>query len=141
MTITTYISWTIISLLPLGFLIPETFYKCGQWIWWIYSTETKNIYVCEWDQFTEFYKLHEIWHKIWLEELSEEYKNKYTSLYDQAMKAGSWSFYREYSMINVAEDFADTFAVWILNKRVNQEVRKRVNKIKFYIRKTKLWEQ
>lgn len=140
MNISTYIASTIISLLPLGFLIPETFYKCGEWIWWIYSIESKNIYVCEWDWFTEFYKSHEVWHKFYFEDLPEKYKLEYTKLYNEALKKWIVAFHREYGMNNVQEDFADNFALIALNQKSKKLVELRKNKIKFFIRKT-IWER
>ena len=122
-----FIASVIVIYLPLGFLIPETFYKCWT-VTWVYVNWV--VYVCNVDEHTEFYKIHEIFHKIWNEEMTQEERNKYIALYKEHKKLWVNAFFREYWLNSVEEDFADNWAIMIQKKRVNPVIMKRIRLIK-----------
>ncbi len=135
MTLQSLIISTVITVLPIGFTIPETFYKCwdvgGVFVNW-------KIYVCDLNDWNlDFYKYHEIAHKVYKEVLTHEQREKYLKLYQSANKLWINAFYREYSRSNVEEDFADNFALLTMGWSTNANINKRIKKIEYYIRISK----
>ncbi len=63
--------------------------------------------------------VHEIGHKYWNEDMTSAEKKWYIEIYNENF----WdinSYYREYSMTNIEEDFADTFMYVILWKSLER---------------------
>jgi hypothetical protein len=129
MTNTDIIISTFISILPLGFLIPETWLKCWD-VWWVYTRIEENIwkiYVCDLKDWNiDFYKHHEIAHKIWNEVLSEKQKKEYDKYYRKANKFTSTE-----GQLNIEEDFCDNYASLKTNTKQELDIRKRI----FFIKK------
>ena len=125
---------TVITILPIGLLIPETFVKCWD-VWWMYvynpTTKESKIYVCDiWD--TEFAKHHELGHKIWIELLTHDQKLKYIRVFNNAKY-----FYRDYSKSDLLEDFADNYANLMLKRNQQPDVQKRMRLIKNILKESK----
>lgn len=122
MTIQDIIISTVITILPLWFLIPETNIRCwevgGVYFDW-------KIYVCDTTD-NEFTKYHEIWHKLWNEwYITDKEKETYTTAYSGALKRWISAFYREYSMTDAEEDGADIFALIMTKDRIKISMKKR----------------
>lgn len=128
MNLTAILASIVVIVLPLWFTIPWTFYKC--WIVWGAYVDWK-IYICDVDENTEFYRLHEAGHKVWEEYLTEDQKEQYTKLYRNHRQFWVEAFYREYSKMTVKEDFADNLALMIQKENSNPYVMKRIRLIKF----------
>lgn len=128
MTITDIIASTIITILPLGFLIPETDIRCWE-VWGVYVDG--NVYVCDLDDWNfEVYKYHEIGHVIWNEHLSKRDKQSYKEIYNTYANKGLRFFYSDYEMDDVEEDFCTNFSLMIIKENSNPYVMKRVRFIK-----------
>ena len=115
-----------VTLLPIGFMIPWTNYKCWD-VGGVYVNG--KVYVCEVDSNREFYTLHEKGHYIYFNVLTEKQKKDYKTIYDKHYKKGLKAFYREYSYKSMEESFADDFALWQGNKRVNIHTKQRIKLI------------
>lgn len=63
-----------------------------------------------------FIVLHELWHQFWHIYLSIQERNEYRALQSDYVH----DYYRYYSMTNAWEDFADIFALIILNRKSNK---------------------
>lgn len=128
MTITDIIASTIITILPLGFLIPETYIKCWD-VWGVYVDG--SIYICDLgDGNLEYYRYHEIGHAIWNEHLSKREKEQYIHEYNKALKKWLKAFYTYYEMGDAEEDFCTNFSLMIIKENSNPYVMKRVRFIK-----------
>lgn len=103
------LTWILSSIIfiPIGFHIPESYFKCWE-VQWAYIYHTKQIYVCDSD-LRKFTTYHEIAHYYWYNNLTEKEKNIYTKHHKRAK-----SYFREYSSKDVKEDFADAYATKIL---------------------------
>lgn len=130
MRITTLIASTVITILPLGFLVPEVGIKCGGNIGWLYFPTLNKIYVCEVDDNTKFYRDHELGHHFWYKFMDQAQKDKYKILFDKALKEWTGSFHREYGMTNIEEDFAENFALMVSKKNSPPKIQVRVRYIK-----------
>lgn len=130
MRLTTLIASTVITILPLGFLLPETDLKCWDDTGGVYLEWLDRIYVCKWDQFTKFYRDHELGHHFWYKFMDQVQKDKYKILFDKALKEWTGSFHREYGMTNIEEDFAENFALMVAKKNSPPKIQVRVRYIK-----------
>lgn len=130
MRLTTLIASTVITILPLGFLIPEAHIKCGEDIGGVYLEWLDHIYICDTDQHTKFYRDHELGHHFWYKFMDQPQKDKYKILFDKALKEWTGSFYREYGMTDIEEDFAENFALMLAKKNSTPKLQIRVHYIK-----------
>lgn len=135
MTIQEIIASLVITIFPLGMLLPEINVKCWENIGWIYSVSTQHIYICDVPG-KEMFIEHEIWHHIWFEWLTNEERLQYTKLYNKAITIWDKAFYREYSKQSVLEDFADNFYLARNNIKSNIYIHQRVRFIKKIILRT-----
>lgn len=130
-SINTLISSIIVVLLPVSAIIPETDIICWKQYWWAYVDG--KIYVCNTDQFTQFYIDHEKWHYIWDKILTQEQKKEYRSLYLLARWEWLKAFYRPYGYNDMEEDFADNFALLQTKENSNPHVMKRIRLVKKFL--------
>lgn len=112
---TLLLSWTLLY----------SFYNCGNPIAGFYDIATQNIYVCEWEP--QFTYEHEKGHKIWFTQLTEEQKKEYEQAFNKRK-----ILFRAYAK-NVIEDFADSYAHYILKTKLNIDLRKRVKLVEKFL--------
>lgn len=126
MTISSLLTSAIILFMPLwqG--------DCDLVTWWYYVIETKEIYICTpLDDDMEFYKNHELGHYVWNSYMNDRQRKNYTKLYNRAMTQGIKSFYREYGMTDVEEDFSENFALMIMKEKIKApQLQYRINHIR-----------
>lgn len=129
MTLELLISSVIITIVPLGWTLPNTNDICWWETGWVY-TEGK-IYLCDLQDWNiEFYRQHEIGHLIWDKYLSKDQKKEYTKIYKKHYKRWINAFWREYSYSDVEEDFCDNYASYKTKERVNIYINKRIKIIR-----------
>lgn len=116
----------VITIIPLWWIIPWTYYKCWD-VWWVYIEN--KIYICDISGSNfEFVKYHELWHHFWFKIMSDSQRDEYSKKYSSAKK-----FFRDYWKTSIVEDFADNFALVVL-KQKNLSVNDRLLLIKKYIK-------
>lgn len=130
-SINTIISSIIVISLPLSAIIPETDIVCWDKYWWAYVDWI--VYVCDFDENTEFYKQHEIAHYIWNKILTKEQKATYIKEYKKAKKIWIKAFYRAYWYRDAEEDFCDNYSLLKTKENSNPQVMKRIRLIKKFL--------
>lgn len=124
------LTWLTLIYLSIWAIVPNTYFKCGD-IGWYYNIAIQTAYICNvWD--TEFTKHHESAHHIWYQYLTDTERKAYENLYNK-VKKNPKAFLRDYSRKSVEEDFADMYAMHIMNWTPNIHMKKRISFIK------KLW--
>lgn len=126
MDITNLLTSVTITLLPLGFLIPETSLVCWVDAWWVYFDN--KIYYCD-DWNWQFYLEHEKGHVIF-EQLTDKQKNQYKRLYKLHLKHWINAFYRGYEMKDYEEDWSTNYSLLQTKEPVNKYIKKRQELIK-----------
>lgn len=76
-----------------------------------------EIQICRNATEKEWVLTHELGHQYWHLGLSLWEREEYRKLFESSKED---DFYRDYSKINVIEDFADNFALIVLNKKVKR---------------------
>ena len=132
MTLETLIASASISIIPLGFIIPQTFWQCGGNIAGVYVDN--HIYVCESGEMTEFYKQHEIGHLVEERYLTKEQREEYKKLYEKHHKIGKRAFQRDYGHTNWQEGWADDYAYMKTKQKVNIFTKKRIKLISSFLK-------
>lgn len=131
MLLSTIIASIIVVIAPFWAIVWT--FKCWD-IAGSYNLDTKVVFVCDWIQDSEFYKYHEIGHYFYYEILTTKQKEAYHNAYEQALIKWPRAFYREYSMRNEQEDFADMFSLYILKKNYNPLIQKRIRLINSFFK-------
>lgn len=132
MTLELLISSVIITIVPLGWTLPNTEDICWWETGWVY-TENK-IYICEWEYF-EFSKGHEIGHYLWEHYVTVENKERYLRLYERDKKRWISYFYDEYAMSDWEEDFCSNLSLLILWQKTKISLQKRLKFINLIVSK------
>ena len=127
------LTWIIITIVSTWYTMGHSWLRCGDYGWVYYETPSHiEIYVCDvGDWHGEFYILHEKAHFIYKKVLSQAQRDEYGKLYLSHLKYWQKAFFRDYSMSNVEEDFADNY--WIVKSK-NPYVKKRIRLINKFIK-------
>lgn len=131
------LSHIIIIILPFWNVIPVVNLQCWNTIAGLYEQSTKIIYICENKNENraqkDFIKNHEIGHYFWFNYMNPSQRDEYKIAYQKSMKLWITAFYREYSMSNELEDFADNYALIHMKGSNILPIKKRIMLIKKYI--------
>ena len=110
-------------------MLPETFYKCGDDVVWIYNDWQIAICEGEWQDTLE----HEYWHLVEDKYLTQEQREQYKALYDKHKKIGRRAFQNDYAFTEWQEWFAEDYSSYKMWERVNIYTKKRIKLISSFL--------